>query len=73
MASGVSTICLPTDPFELCYRLNLSLQKKQAGNNSAIINNETVVILDELIEYKCISEKQHKNFLIKCMQSIKHE
>ena len=67
MASGVSkTIFLSSDPNELCDRLKLLLQEKQAGNNSDIINEETVAIVDKLLEYKCISKKQHKQILIKC-------
>ena len=67
MASGVSkTIFLASDPDELCYRLKLLLQEKQAGNNSNIINDEIVAIVDKLLEYKCISKKQHKQILIKC-------
>ena len=66
-ASGVSkTIFLSSDPDELCDRLKLLLQEKQAGNNSDIINNEIVAIVDKLLEYKCISKKQHKQTLIKC-------
>ena len=66
-ASGVSkTIFLSSDPDELCNRLKLLLQQKQAGNNSEIINDETVVIVDKLLEYKCITKKQHKQILIKC-------
>ena len=66
-ASGVSkTIFLSSDPNELCDRLKLLLQEKHAGNNSDIINNEIVVIIDKLLEYKCISKKQHKQILIKC-------
>ena len=66
-ASGVSkTIFLSSDPDELCDRLKLLLQKKHAGNNSDIINDEIVVIIDKLLEYKCISKKQHKQILIKC-------
>ena len=65
-ASGVSnTIILSSDPDELCDRLNLLLQEKHAGNNSDIIN-EIVGIVDKLLEYKCISKKQHKQILIKC-------
>ena len=65
--SGVSkTIFLSSDPNELCDRLKLLLQEKHAGNNSDIINNEIVVIIDKLLEYKCISKKQHKQILIKC-------
>ena len=66
-ASGVSkTIFLPSDPDELCNRIKLLLQEKQAGNNSNINNDEIVVIVDKLLEYKCISKKQPKQNLIKC-------
>ena len=58
--SGISiTTFLPSDPNELCERLELSLQERQAGNNSDIINEEVFVTLDKLLEYKCISKKQH--------------
>ena len=66
-ASGVSkTIFLSSDPNEICDRLKLLLQEKQAGNNSDIINEEIIAIVDKLLEYKCISTKQHKQILIKC-------
>ena len=62
-ASGVSkTIFLSSDPDELCNRLKLLLQEKQAGNISDIINQEIVVIVDKLLEYRCISKKQQTNF-----------
>ena len=52
-ASGVSkTIFLLSDPYELCKRLKLLLLEKQAGNNSDIVNNEVIAIVDKLIEYK---------------------
>ena len=67
MASGVSkTIFLSSDADELCNRLKLLLQEKHAGNNSDIINDEIVAIVDKILEYKCITKKQHKQFLIKC-------
>ena len=67
MASGVSkTIFLSSDPDELCDRLKLLLQEKHGGNNSDLINNEIVAIVDKLLVYKCISKKQHKQILIKC-------
>ena len=57
-ASGVSkTIFLSSDPNELCDRLKLLLQERQAGNNSDIINEEIIAIVDKLLEYKCISKK----------------
>ena len=66
-APGVSkTIFLSSDPDELCNRLKLLLQEKQAGNNSDIINQEIVAIVDKLLEYKCISKKEHKQILLKC-------
>ena len=66
-ASGISkTIFLSSDPDELCERLKLLLQEKHAGNNSDIINEEIVAIVDKILEYKCISKKQHKQILIKC-------
>ena len=67
MASGFSkTIILSSDPNELCDRLKLLLQEQHAGNNSNIINEEIIAIIDKLLEYKCISQKQHKQTLIKC-------
>ena len=67
MASGFSkTIILSSDPDELCDRLKLLLQEKHGGNNSNLIDEEIVVIVDKLLEYKCISKKQHKQILIKC-------
>ena len=66
-ASGVSkTIFLSCDPDELCERLKLLLQEKHAGNNSNKINQEIVAIVDKLLEYKCITKKQHKKNLYKC-------
>ena len=67
MASGVSnTIFLSSDPDELCDRLKFLLQEKHGGNNSDIFNDEIVAIVDKLLQYKCISKKQHKQILIKC-------
>ena len=66
-ASGVSkTLILSSDPDELCIRLKLLLQEKQAGNNSDIIIQEIVAVVDKLLEYKCISKKEQKQILLKC-------
>ena len=68
-ASGVSkTIFLPSNPDKLSNRIKLLLQEKQAGDNFNIINEEIVVLVDKLLEYKCLSKKQHKQLLIKCNQ-----
>ena len=67
MASGFTkTIILSSDADELCNRLKLLLQEKHAGNNFDIINEEIVVKVDKLLEYKCISKKEHKQILLKC-------
>ena len=67
MASGISkTIFLSSEPNELCDRLKLLLQEKNGGNNSNLIDEEIVAIVDKLLEYNCISKKQHKQILIKC-------
>ena len=48
MASGISNIIiLSSDPDELCNRLKILLQEKQAGNNSDIINEEINAIVDK--------------------------
>ena len=71
-ASGISkTIFLSSDPNELCNRLGLLLQEKGGGNNSEIISEEIAAIVDILLDYKCISKKHHKHFLIKC--NLLHE
>ena len=57
---------LSSDTNELCDRLKLLLQQKHAGNNSNIINEEIAAIVDKLLEYYCISKKQHEQALIKC-------
>ena len=67
MASGISkTIFLSSNPNELINRLKLLLPEKHGGNNSNLIDEEIVAIIDKLLEYKCISKKQHKQILIKC-------
>ena len=65
-SSVLKTIFLSSDPNELCDRLKLLLQEKHAGNNSDIINEEIVAIIEKLLEYKCISKKQHNRILFKC-------
>ena len=62
-----STKILPKNPFELCDRLKLLLQKQRNGKNSNVINEKIVAIADELVEYKCISTKQHGFLLVKSL------
>ena len=61
MASGFSiTNFLPSRLYDLCNRLTLIIQETQARNNSNIINEEIIAIVDKLIEDKCMSKKEHK-------------
>ena len=59
-ASGVSmpTICLSSNPYELCDRIKLLLQGKQAAKTSNIIIEDIVAIAYKLLEDKGISSKQ---------------
>ena len=66
MASGISTAFLPCDPDELCDRLKLLLQEKQAGENSNTINDEIVAIVDKTLKHKSMSKKEHEQTSIKC-------
>ena len=66
MAWGITTLFLSENADELCDRLRLLLQEKQAGNNSDIIDQEIIAMVDKLLEYKCISKKEHKQILPKC-------
>ena len=70
-ASKNSAIALSSDPDEICHRLKYLLQEKQADSNSDIINEEIITIFDKLLEQKCMSKKQQKQFLIKC--NLLHE
>ena len=64
IASGATRIFLSENPGELCNRLSLLLQERQAGNNSNIINDETIAIVDKILEYKCMSRKKQKQLLV---------
>ena len=60
--SGSSIMFLPENPNELCDRIKILLQKKQAGNVCNKTDEEILVKRDKLIEYNCISTEQHKFF-----------
>ena len=66
MALGISTVFLPENHYEFCDRSNLLPQEKQTGNNSDKNYQEIVAIVDKLLEYKCISRKQHNILQLKC-------
>ena len=66
-ASGISnTLVLLCDLDKILARLTFLLQENHAGNNSNLFNKEILAIVDKLLEYKCISKKQHTQILFKC-------
>ena len=67
MASGISTMFSPENLNDLCDRIKLLVQEKQSGNITHIIIEEIVAIADKLIQYNCISKKQQKLVLLKCL------
>ena len=71
MASGISKIFLEEKFNELCDRLNLLLQEKQAGNTSDIFSGEIGAVTDKLLEYKCISTKQRNFWLLNGLHKMK--
>ena len=53
-------IFLPSDPDELVDKLKLLYFEKVGGNDSFLINEEIIAIIDKLLEYECISPSQHQ-------------
>ena len=54
-------IFLPSDPDELVDQLKLLSFEKVGGNDSFLINEQIIAIIDKLLEYECISPSQHQN------------
>ena len=72
-ASGVAkTLFLSSDPDEICDRLTLLLQQTHAGNNSNIINEEIIAIIDKLLECKGMTQTQHKQIIKKIESFIRY-
>ena len=58
-------IFLSENPIELFNRLRLIIEGKQVGNDTNKFDNEFIAIFKELLEYKSLTPKQHKQFLFK--------
>ena len=54
-------IFLPSDPDELVDQLKLLYFEKVGGNDSFLINEQIIAIIDKLLEYECISPSQHQS------------
>ena len=55
---------LPGNLNELWARFKKLLQKNWTGKNSILFTEEIIAIADKLLEYKCISKKQHRFLII---------
>ena len=55
---GFPQIFLPENPNDLCDRLEILPQEKQAGNKTDIVNEEIIAMANILLEYRCISTKK---------------
>ena len=55
-------VFLSSDPKELVDRLNLLHPEKRAGNDSKIINEEIIAIVEKLYEYDCLTKEEHATF-----------
>ena len=54
-------IFLPSDPDELVDQLKLLYFAKVGENDSFLINEQIIAIIDKLLEYECISPSQNQN------------
>ena len=54
-------VFLPSDPDELVDQLKLLYFEILGGNDSFLINEQIIAIIDKLLEYECISPSQHQN------------
>ena len=63
-------IFLPSDPDELVDQLKLLYFEKVGANDSFLINEQIIAIIDKLLEYECISPSQHQNIRSSTLFSI---
>ena len=61
---------LPPDPNEVPDRLKILLQEKQAGKVSNKFNEVFIAIADKLLQYECMSTKQHSNLVKVFLETI---
>ena len=62
-SSDQEVIFLSDNPNEICDRLHLIIQEKQARNDTTRFDNELVAKIDKILEYKSITSTQHKKFI----------
>ena len=63
-------IFLPSDPDDLVDQLKLLYFEKVGGNDSFLINEQIIAIIDKLLDYECISPSQHQNIRSSTQSSL---
>ena len=58
LKTSETTFFLSENPNDLCDRLCLIIQEKQAGNDTTRFENDTIAIFDEFLQYKTITPTQ---------------
>ena len=53
-------IFLPSDPNELVDQLKLLYFEKVGGNDTFLLNEQIIAIVDKLLEYECITPSQQQ-------------
>ena len=61
LGSGLNFIFLPSDPDELVDQLKLLYFEKVGGNDNPMLSEQIIAIADKLLQYQCITTKQHQN------------
>ena len=62
VGSHANFVFLPSDPDELVDQLKLYFENI-GGNDSFLLNEQIIAIVDKLLEYECITTNQHQNIL----------
>ena len=67
---GLDIVFHSSDHNEIVNRLNLLHPEQNAGNESNIINEEILAIMDKLLEYGCLTKEDHASFIKKDLSEV---
>ena len=65
LKSSEKTTFVSESPIDLCDRIFSIIQEKQAGIATNRFDNEIAGLIDEILQYKCITSSQHKQIIWK--------
>ena len=63
---GNQYVFLPSDPDELVDQLKLLHFGTVGGNDNPHVNEQIIAIVDNLLEYECITTNQHQHIITAC-------